>query len=246
MRGKVLGVIAITCALAGCTAPNVVVVDATASPSAAATTTTPAPAMTAIPASAFLAIDDLGPGGKTWDKGVVSGPVWLHPCATAVGPPAIYGERAVVFDWRLFEYGFSGRIDPFTNQIDQDGQVYEVISYHRPGGAEAYLAEIRRLVTVACPRWDIKPVPGYEDMHLVRSYAIVAERFAGDDALLISDTLTGQSQGRPFSDLELHVIIRIGDVVVILDVTNGGAGNIRAETDRLVTAALARVASLRP
>jgi hypothetical protein len=124
--------------------------------------------------------------------------------------------------------------------------VYEVIASYPPGGAEAYLTEMRGLVG-RCPKITYTPKPGAEDNHESRLYAIVAERFAGDDAVMISKIYSADFGLGPLKETGYFVLLRFGDIVITIDADGWHPESVdRAHLDRLVSAAVSRAAALKP
>ena len=231
MRQRILGVLAVTVALAGCGAPAIPVDAGTAAP------TTPAPVITEIPAAAFLQVADLGAWGSIADKatGLVP-PSGLDPCGNRT--PRASDKMIVVSEWILVLYGFTRTIEPYTNREIPTGEAYEVITSYRPGGAEAYLNELRDAVR-ECPKALHTPRPGYEDHQESTSYAIVTEHFAGDDATMISRTWSGTFSDVLKSETSYFAAVRIGSVAIAMEVRGD-----RPHVDQLVTSALSRAAAL--
>jgi hypothetical protein len=218
---RVIGVVAVVATLAGCSSSG----GGSGTPSVAAPAPSVEPSPSAslladIPPDAFLQPADLGPGDVLTKD--VANDVALNPCG---GQVAETDSMMVTREFIGFRYYFRGR-------KDSDGYGTEVITSYRPGGAEAYLSEVRRGLAGPCGR--------YEDAEYRYENTITAERFGGDDAIRISRKSVWKPNARTLSGIYV-VVVRIGDLVVVLQVYEGYDGvDNPAYVDRIVTAALDR------
>jgi hypothetical protein len=217
MDKRLLGVTVLVIALAGC-APSG---GAGAKPDASASATvapspTPTP-LTAIPPTAFLQPEDMGPGDVLTEGMVMA--VDLNPCGgTGTGVDVVMAARKYVG----FRYYFTGGSEP-------DGIGYEVITSYRAGGGEDYIAEVRDGLASRCAR--------YENEDTIFENTIVAERSGGDDSVLTERRMIYKPNGHVSS--YYSAAIRIGDVILFIE----GPGR-REHMDRIVAAALVRAGSL--
>jgi len=214
---------------------------ATSSAAVSASPTTPVAAITEIPAAAFLQVGDLGAGGSLAKNDEVVPPGRMDPCKSGV--PASESMIAVQ-KWILALYRFTDNRESYTNRKIPDGTAYEVITSYFPGGSEAYLAEQRDMVK-RCPKIHYTTPPGVEDHKESTSYAIVAEHFAGDDALMISQKWSGVYYNTLKTDTSFFAVVRIGDALVTINADGWEQDSAdRRHVDRLVAAALRRAAPL--
>lgn len=230
-RVVVAGPVAVLVAavLAACAPPGGAPTSPDTQPSTPVTATSPtvvptATALTEIPPAAFLQPEDLGPGDAITDGMVLE--AWLNICGeTRLGSDGMLATQSYIG----FRYYYSG------NRDASDGYGYEVMSSYRPGGAEAYLAEVRERVAGPCSR--------FEDDEYVIEHAVVAEAFGGDDAIRILRRTTFTANGR--SNTSYGVVVRFGDVVAFICVITPWDGSDHAGyVDRIVAAALSRATAL--
>ena len=133
----------------------------------------------------------------------------------------------------------AGRTIGISSDEPESGGMHEQIVRYAPGRAVQALAEMRRALA-ACHSYRT----GQVSPRAVRTYRLEAQRFAGDDALLVrrSDRVDGAGP-REWSDY--ITIVRIGDAVVTTISEQGEGTADRAIALRLATVAAARAACLR-
>jgi hypothetical protein len=228
MFRRILGALAATAVLAGCTS-----VTGTAGPSAAPSPSASSPPPPVkIPATALLQKEDVGEGNvlDTVPGTDMLSPCWGHPALPSDG----YWDDRKTAD---LNYRFTNRREAFTNRAIPDGYVQEVLVTYRPGKAKGYLADVRdalsRCATVPFDdgdRWE---------------QSIVAEGIGGDESLLwrrvYHPAKTAKNQRLQYSEA---AVVRIRDVVIVLAFIPADGAPDRGQVDRLVKAAISRAAGL--
>jgi hypothetical protein len=128
----------------------------------------------------------------------------------------------------------------------EDGDAGESIIAFSPGGATAYIMDLRDQLD-RCATVD------RGDGH-VWYQTIVGDNFDGDESLIWQKNWTGPEPGGTFTETELIAVVRLGDVLVVvdafgkkvyLDATTRSTPVDRALVDRLVAAAVDRARVLR-
>lgn len=181
----------------------------------------------------FLQVTDAGTGAL--DNGAMRAEdlttVVRVPCAsTAPASDTSLSARA--------GYGLAYRFSPARQTLD--GSVGEIITrYASATAATAYVTAFEAAVA-ACPRQTDPP--------RVIDRAIVASDFVADDALLVSETVTGPDQrsgSGTFTYTTYRVVVRGGSTVIILQLAGweGTAPVDPAHLQRLLQAALDRASA---
>jgi hypothetical protein len=183
-----------------------------------------APPVTDIPDAAFLQPPDLGTG-RIVPKGY--GTDALAPCYKQ---PVTADAQLTHREQIVGVYKFSAR------KVEQpDGIVWQIISVYRPGGATAFLAEIRAQIA-RCPTTPDPP-------NYTREASILAEGFGGDESLLWLRKGIYSGDGAYDENFDFVALIRFREIVAFLHVL-ANAMNERADADRLISAAITRAAAL--
>jgi hypothetical protein len=230
---RVTGLIAAVVVLAGC-GPATRVADPSAMPATGTPTTSTAPAMTDIPAAAFLQTKDLGKGGYFVEQGLSSDAV--SPCW---GAPLRSDSMRVVREEVVGTYRFVARYDTVNKRPVPDGTVNEVISSYRAGGAAGYLDEVREQI-VRCAK-EVVNEPFLETTVVVTwTRTVVAEDFAGDESLIWRRKSSGVYARRLHETHDLIAVIRLGDVVIVVHIGISPGLPLRDPIDRLADAAVRR------
>jgi hypothetical protein len=227
---RVFGCMAAVGVLAGC-GPASPVADA---PVTATPTTSAAPAITDIPAAAFLQTKDLGKGGYFVKQG--QGSDAISPCWSA---PLRSDAMRVVREEVVGTYRFVARYDTVNKRPVPDGTVNEVITSYQAGGASAYLAEVREQVARCATEKVDEPFMG-TTVVLTWERTIVAEGFAADESLIWRRKSSGTYAGRYHETNDLIAAIRLGDVVVLVRIGTSPGLPWREPIDRLAAAAVRR------
>jgi hypothetical protein len=233
---RVIGSVAVIGVLAGC-GPTTTAQPPPSTSAIASPTTSAAPAITDIPAEAFLQTKDLGKHGYFVEQGEPSDAV--SPCRRA---PLRSDSMKVVREEVVGSYSFLARYDKINKQYVPDGFVNEVITAYQAGGASAYLAEVREQIA-RCAKEVITLDP---TTPVTWEHTIVAEGFAGDESLLWRRTIWGIWSGRRHETYGMIAVIRLGDVVVVVHIGTGAGLPVRDPIDRLAAAAARRAADHLP
>jgi hypothetical protein len=229
---RVIGLMAATGVLAGC-APTPPGAEPSAT-SVATPTASAAPAITDIPAAAFLQTKDLGKGGYLVEHG--QGTDAISPCW---GMPLRSDALRVVREEVVGTYRFVARYDKVNKRPVPDGTVNEVITSYRAGGASAYLAEVREQVARCATQVVEEPFLG-DTVAVTWERTIVAENVAGDESLIWRRKSSGRYAGRTHETNEFIAAVRLGDVVIMVHVGISPGLPLRDPIDRLVAAAVRR------
>ena len=185
---------------------------------------TPAPEPSVVQAKWFLQAEDLGNGGTS--EILPSDRVTearINPC----------GGRLPSDDQRLARAAAHVlyRFSTIPNSTP-DGTAYEVITLYRSGGAAAFLADLRAAVQ-RCP------TGAQGDMTIERE--IAKTNFAGDESILIHETLSYDFEGTQAQTVVQVAAIRVGERIIILDVMGWEGTDVNpTELDRLIQAAIMR------
>jgi hypothetical protein len=133
------------------------------------------------------------------------------------------------------------------------GYLTHAVTSYKHGGAEAYLEEIRESLT-RCSQYTemIAPIESANfDGTVHHEVSLVAEGFAGDDSVMFSHTSWQVHLGVAWHVTTLVGIVRLGSLVVALEVS-GSEGiredlrTDRADMDRFMLAAMNRVTAAFP
>jgi hypothetical protein len=232
---RVIGPMVAVGVLAGC-GPVTPVADPSAAPATGTPTTSTAPAITDIPAAAFLQTKDLGKGGHLVEQGERSDAV--SPCW---GAPRQSDSMLVVREEVVGTYRFVGRYDTVNKRPEPDGYVWEVITSYRAGGASAYVDEVREQIT-RCAKDVVKEGP----TAVTWTRSIVSEGLAGDESLMWRRKSSYRYAGRVYETNEFIAVIRLGDVVVLVHIAVNPGIPLRDPVDRLVETAVRRATSHLP
>jgi len=228
---RVIGLVAAIGVLGGC-GPVTPAADPSASTPATGTpTTSAAPAITDIPAAAFLQTADLGKGGFFVEQGQTSDA--LSPCS---GAPRPSDSMLVVREEVVGTYRFVARYDKINKRPVPDGTVNEVITSYWAGGASVYLDEVREQVARCATKVVNDDLLG----PITWQRTIVAEDVAGDESLIWRRKSSGRYAGRRFETNDFIAVIRIGDVVVMVHIGISPDLPLRDPIDRLAAAAARR------
>src|SRR5262245_8947880 len=200
---------------------------ASAAPSAAGSPTprgTPSPtARPAIPDGAMLAESDLGGGSINESTVEDYGDALPNPCHT---PPPPDSQRVLARRGVHVIYAFGSAAQPTR------GTAYHVVTRYHAGGGVRYLADLRMLLSRCSER-------SFPDLEF--RYQIVATRFAGDESMLISETSIGDYGGEVIADVNLIGVVRLRDVVIVVNVAGWEISSARRpDADRLIDAAVRR------
>jgi hypothetical protein len=219
--------------LAGC-GPGAPAPGPSATPAGGTPTTSSAPAITDIPAAAFLQTADLGKGGYFVEQGITSDA--LSPCW---GAPRRSDSMRAVREEVVGTYRFVARYDKINKRPVPDGTVNEVITAYQAGGAAAYLDEVREQIR-RCATQVVDDVYIDKTVPVTWTRTIVAEDFAGDDSLIWRRRSSGRYSGRLHETNELIAVIRLGDVAVVVHIGISPGLPLRDPIDRLAAAAARR------
>lgn len=178
-----------------------------ATPSVGPTGSAPAPHLDA---EMFLTGTDLGAG--RWEISQVTDDLgtdfwyWQDACRPyrRESYPAL--ARRAEWNWRDFV------------RTDRDGvRLFQVIERYQPGAGPASLGEVRRRLTECGGVQGTDPVVG----NLPYRWSVVAEHFAGDDALLAKHEVFPDSEP---ARVYYTVVVRVGDLVGTLALGDGETG----------------------
>lgn len=133
----------------------------------------------------------------------------------------------------------AGRTISIFSDAPESGGLHQEIVRYAPGRATQALAEMRR-VLVACHSYRT----GQVSPPALRAHRLEAERFAGDDALLVrrSDRIDGAGT-REWSDY--FTMVRLGDAIITTTSERGEGTADRTVALRLARVGAARAACLR-
>jgi hypothetical protein len=237
---RVTGLFATVGVLAGC-GPVTSVADPSAAPATVTTTTSTPPAITDIPAAAFLQTTDVGKGGYFVKQGITSDAI--SPCW---GAPRPSDSMLVVREEVVGTYRFLARYDTVNKQAVPDGYINEVITSYRAGGASAYLKEVREQIARCATEVYNEDFLNNEIVVVTLTRTIVAENFAGDDSLIWRRKRSGRYSGRLYENNDMIAVIRLGEVVLVVHLGINPGTPLRAPIDRLAAAAVRRAKSHLP
>jgi hypothetical protein len=230
---RVIGLAVAAGVLAGCGPATPAQPPASASAAGTASASA-APAITDIPAAAFLQTKDLGDGGHFVEHG--QGTNALSPCWQA---PLRSDSMRAVREEVVGTYRFEARYDKVNKRPVPDGTVNEVITAYRAGGASAYVDEVREQIT-RCATEVIDDFFMGDTVPVTWQRTIVAEGFAGDESLIWQRKSRGRYAGRVHETNDLIAVIRIGNVVVVVHIGISPGLPLRKPIDRLAAAAARR------
>jgi hypothetical protein len=230
---RVIGSVAVIGVLAGC-GPTTTAEPPPSTSAVASPTTSAAPAITDIPAEAFLQTKDLGKRGYFVEQGIPSNAI--SPCRQA---PLRSDAMKEVREEVVGTYSFVARYDKINKQFVPDGTVNEVITAYRAGGASAYLNEVREQIA-RCATEVIDDVFETYTVPVTWTRTIVAEGFAADESLIWRRKSSGVYIGRRHETNELIAVMRLGDVVVLVHIGLSPGLPMRDPIDRLAAAAARR------
>ena len=169
----------------------------TPEPTPTPTTPSPSPAAAPIPAAAMLLGTDIGRGFTTNDDRRL-----VHNDHSRLGMLLAYCGQ--------YDFGPAYQVDRTRGAISGERFVYQQVERYGRGDGARYLAGLRRVLP-KCATYLYMHDPQAEG-HLT----VVANRFAGDDALLIRHELRAH-------EVEYHAVVRQGDVVMTVRVHIGAA-----------------------
>lgn len=197
-----------------------------ATPTAGGSDPTPAPEPSVVQAKWFLQAEDLGNGGTSEilpSERVTE--AHINPCGGRL--PSDDQRLARAAAYVLYRYSTIPDSTP-------DGTAYEVITLYRSGGAAAFMADLEAAVA-RCPTGKRGDLPVERK--------IVETGFAGDQSILIHETMSYDFEGTAMKSVAPIAAIRLGERVLILDATGWeGTDVARTELDRLIQAAIKRAA----
>jgi hypothetical protein len=196
--------------------------------SASPAPTSTAPPVTDITDAAFLQLEDIGVGK------------WVRFVTDALGTDAVapcYKSYAKTDSQLAYREEKVGSFKFSNRPVEQpDGTVYHVISAYRPGGAAAYLTEVREQIA-RCAN------TVHDDGVVTLQRSILAEGFAGDESLLWTRKMIYQAGGVHDENFGFIGVIRFRDYVVLVH-TTAKTMDGRTHADRLLAAAVKRAAAL--
>jgi hypothetical protein len=185
---------------------------------------TASPSATVIPATSMLTPGDLaGAGWRVRGSGGALSP------SPAAWPWAL--RQCILYDAAEYpaqQHRIAVRAQSYGQGAGRE--VTEQVEWYAAGWGARSLEDTRRVLDT-CGRYEYTDATS----DFLESHAVVAEAFAGDEALLVETTRIAPPGPAP---VRYTAVVRTGDLVV----TVAGAGVPQAEVRRLATVALARVA----
>ncbi len=170
-----------------------------------------------------------------WPGGIRRGGATGVAALARTEPSACQDDTAYPSD----RHRLAGRTISIASDAPESGGLHQEIVRYAPGRAAQAMTEMRR-VLAACHSYRT----GQVSPPATRTYRLEAQRFAGDDALLVrlSDRIDGAGP-RAWSDY--LTMVRTGDAIVTTTSELGEGTVDRAVALRLATLGAARAACLR-